>query len=608
MNEFDGRQNMSSGNLNQDSVYNNLKATNNNNNEFNNEQYQSNNNNNQINENNSFQQNKEFNNQNLNTENNQNMTIRLQQNKNRKDNQRFNIIIRIRPKVPNDTLELTTDEELKPCIFQTQSNKILLRNEKTDNDYEMTFDQVFNEKSTQESLYYSFGEKLVKDVFKGYNGTIMAYGQTGSGKSYTIFGKSLIESDKQTYTINQGIVQRAIHQIFEYKALNKGKKNVSVYVSFMQVYLNQITDLLDEKNGDVIFNADKPQFKIGKESKNLTIENSLNIARDKDGKVYVKNLINKEVDSEQKLLVAIESGINYRMTAQTIMNKTSSRSHAILQITVKQKWIERIKNNITNEITDNLHNLKGIFTVVDLAGSESVSRTGSEGINQDEAKEINKSISALGRVIETLSRQSRYLNNNSNNLNKNNNFYISYRDSKLTEILSECLGGNSKTYIIACVSPFNANCEETYSTLQFASRAMIIRTQPRKNEKIDTKKFNKEEQNHFGFNLNNQSYSKKIDGNKKRLFGNNGVLINYNNDNNRRGKSFEFNRNNNNKGNSGFGNINNNIGNIEDYQAITKKFYSVILHLQDELGKLTVKNYSLEQENNFLREQIKNFN
>ena len=605
MNELDGKLNITTGHISQDGNYNSIVKTPKN--EINQKQFQ-NNNNNPIN-NNSIHQIKEINNQLINQiPNIENIPNTQKQNsKSKKDNQRFNIIIRIRPKVPNDSVELTTEEELKPCIFKTQSNKILLRNEKTDNDYEMTFDQVFNEKSTQESLYYSFGEKLVKDVFRGYNGTIMAYGQTGSGKSYTIFGKSLIESDKQTYTINQGIVQRAIHQIFEYKALNKGKKNVSVFISFMQVYLNQITDLLDEKNGDVIFNADKPQFKIGKDSKNLTIENSLNIARDKEGKVYVKNLINKEVDSEQKLLVAIESGINYRMTAQTIMNKTSSRSHAILQITVKQKWIERIKNNITNEITDNLHNLNGIFTVVDLAGSESVSRTGSEGIHQDEAKEINKSISALGRVIETLSRQSRYLNNNMNNYNKNNNFYISYRDSKLTEILSECLGGNSKTYIIACVSPFNANCEETYSTLQFASRAMIIRTQPRKNEKIDTKKFNKEEQNQFGINLNNQSYSKKIDGNKKRLFGNNGVLINYNNDNNRRGKSYEFNRNNNNKGISGFGNMNNNMGNIEDYQAITKKFYSVILHLQDELGKLTVKNYSLEQENNFLREQIRNY-
>ena len=561
----------------------------------------------QLNNNNNVGQNLNNNNNNLASQQQQSKLKQQQQ----KDNQRFNIVVRIRPQVEHDSVELTTPDELRHCIFKQGQNKVLLNNEKTDNKYEMTFDHVFDENDNQETLYNAFGEKLLKDIFRGYNGTIMAYGQTGSGKTYTMFGRSLLENprtvDTGTYAAEKGIVQRAVKQIFEYKNQNKDRKDVTVYVSFMQIYLNQITDLLDEKNGDVIFNADKPQFKIGKDSKNLTIENSLNIARDKEGKVYVKNLINKEVDSEQKLLVAIESGINYRMTAQTIMNKTSSRSHAILQITVKQKWIERIKNNITNEITDNLHNLNGIFTVVDLAGSESVSRTGSEGINQDEAKEINKSISALGRVIETLSRQSRYLNNNMNNYNKNNNFYISYRDSKLTEILSDCLGGNSKTYIIACVSPFNANCEETYSTLQFASRAMIIRTQPRKNEKIDTKKFNKEEQNQFGINLNNQSYSKKIDGNKKRLFGNNGVLINYNNDNNRRGKSYEFNRNNNNKGISGFGNMNNNMGNIEDYQAITKKFYSVILHLQDELGKLTVKNYSLEQENNFLREQIRNY-
>ena len=264
MNELDGKLNMTQSNISHDGNYNSIVKTPKN--EINQKQFQ-NNYNNPIN-NNSIHQIKEINNQLINQiPNIENIPNTQKQNsKSKKDNQRFNIIIRIRPKVPNDSVELTTEEELKPCIFKTQSNKILLRNEKTDNDYEMTFDQVFNEKSTQESLYYSFGEKLVKDVFRGYNGTIMAYGQTGSGKSYTIFGKSLIESDKQTYTINQGIVQRAIHQIFEYKALNKGKKNVSVFISFMQVYLNQITDLLDEKNGDVIFNADKPQFKIGKDN------------------------------------------------------------------------------------------------------------------------------------------------------------------------------------------------------------------------------------------------------------------------------------------------------------------------------------------------------
>ena len=533
----------------------------------------------------------------------------------KKENQRFNIIIRIRPKVENDMIELTTEEELKPCIFKKSDNKILLRNEKTDNDYEMTFDKVFNEKSDQESLYLSFGEKLIKDIFKGYNGTILAYGQTGSGKSYTIFGKSLLESDKQTYTINQGLVQRAIHQIFEYKNLNKGKKNINVYISFMQVYLNQITDLLNEKNADIIFNAEKPSFKLGKESKNLSIENSLQIGHDKNKKAFVKNLIIKEVENEQKLLVAIENGINCRMTAQTILNKTSSRSHAILQIIVKQRWIERIKNNTTNEITDNLHNLKGILTVVDLAGSESIKRTGSEGINQDEAKEINKSISALGRVIEELSRQSKYINSN------NKNFHISYRDSKLTEILSECLGGNSKTYIIACVSPFTANCEETYSTLQFASRAMIIKTQPKKNEKIDSKKFSKDI-NGNNNNINNE-YGNKIDNNKKKLFGNGGNLLNSNNNNNNNNnnnfniiKNFYKNKSENNHNNSIVNNLNsidnninnNNINNLnkEDFEILSKKFYSVILYLQDELGKLIVKNYSLEQENNYLKEQINN--
>ena len=558
------------------------------------------------------------NNNNVNLINNNDNNLVLNDNTNRdisdfqkihkKENQRFNIIIRIRPKVENDMIELTTEEELKPCIFKKSDDKILLRNEKTDNDYEMTFDKVFNEKSDQESLYLSFGEKLIKDIFKGYNGTILAYGQTGSGKSYTIFGKSLLESDKQTYTINQGLVQRAIHQIFEYKNLNKGKKNINVYISFMQVYLNQITDLLNEKNADIIFNAEKPSFKLGKESKNLSIENSLQIGHDKNKKAFVKNLIIKEVENEQKLLVAIENGINCRMTAQTILNKTSSRSHAILQIIVKQRWIERIKNNTTNEITDNLHNLKGILTVVDLAGSESIKRTGSEGINQDEAKEINKSISALGRVIEELSRQSKYINNN------NKNYHISYRDSKLTEILSECLGGNSKTYIIACVSPFTANCEETYSTLQFASRAMIIKTQPKKNEKIDSKKFSKDIN---GNNNNNNEYGNKIDNNKKKLFGNGGNLLNSNNNNN----NFNINKNiyknkNENNNNSTINNLNlidnninnNNINNLnkEDFEILSKKFYSVILYLQDELGKLIVKNYSLEQENNYLKEQINN--
>ena len=562
--------------------------------------------------------------------NNNSQTISQQQQqaklKQQKDNQRFNIIVRIRPQVEHDTVELTTDDELRHCIFKQGQNKILLNNEKTDNKYEMMFDLVFDENDNQETLYNAFGDKLLKDIFRGYNGTIMAYGQTGSGKTYTMFGRSLLENptgvNTGTYDTEKGIVQRAVKQIFEYKNQNKDRKDVTIYVSFMQIYLNQITDLLDEKS-DVIFTANKPKFRIGKESKNLSIENSLKIGHDKDGKIYVKNLTFKEVNDETKLLILIENGITFRKTAETIMNKISSRSHAILQITVRQMWKERIKNNSNGETVENFHKIKGVLTIVDLAGSESVSRTGSEGINQDEAKEINKSISALGRVIESLSRHSQYLDmkglNEKNSDIQRNNFgskvYISYRDSRLTEILSECLGGNSKTYIIANVSPFAANCEETYSTLQFARRAMVIRTSAKKNEKISTKKFNKDQENsvsNLGYINNNSqimnnNQKKSIAGNNNNLSGIGNIsgygVGGYRNKSiasNGFNKFYGIDKNYNNKEQEGI------EGKKEDYQAIAKKFYSIILHLQEELGKLTVQNYTLEQENNYLKEQLKN--
>ena len=548
--------------------------------------------------------------------------------KQKKDSQRFNIVVRIRPQVEHDKVELTTEDELRSCIYKSPPNKVILTNEKTDNRYDMTFDYVFDEKDDQETVYNTFGEKLMNDIFRGYNGTIMAYGQTGSGKTYTMFGRSLVDNqrnlNKNIYDMEKGIVQRAVKQIFEYKNQKKDEKSINVYVSFMQIYLNQITDLLDKK-ASVLFTKDKlekdsnkKKFKIGKDSKNLTLENSLKIGHDKDGKILVKNLSTKEVKDETSLLIMIEEGLNVRRTAETIMNLMSSRSHVILQITVRQMWKEKMKNNLTGEITQNIHRLKGILTIVDLAGSESLSRTGSEGLNQDEAKEINKSISALGRVIESLSRQSQYIDmtglnekKNEKEIQKRNNYgskkYVSYRDSKLTEILSECLGGNSKTYIIANVSPFAANCEETYSTLQFASRAMVIRTAAKKNEKISTKKINsnntnKQENNENNNNeISNNNKENNLFSQKKESNQNNSSILN------KRKKSMEgyskfFLRD-----NSAYKEEEKIIENKkEDYQGIAEKFYSIILHLQEELGKLTVQNYTLEQENNYLKDQLRN--
>ena len=256
---------------------------------------------------------------------------------------------------------------------------------------------------------------------------------------------------------------------------------------------------------------------------------------------------------------------------------------------------------------------------MDLAGSEALSRTGSEGLNQDEAKEINKSISALGRVIESLSRQSQYIDmdglNEKKEVQKRNNFgskkYVSYSDSKLTEILSECLGGNSKTYIVANVSPFAANCEETYSTLQFASRAMVIRTSAKKNEKIIAKIVNKDSQEID----NDKIYQNKNEINNPINVHQKGSLKNNNISDMTKGLSIG----NRDRGleKSGYSKLFLNDGNFkeeekimegkkEDYQGIAEKFYSIILHLQEELGKITVQNYTLEQENNYLREQLRN--
>ena len=566
-------------------------------------------------------------NNNLQSSSNPNDPNNQDQQNRKKENQRFNIIVRIRPEVEHDKIELTTEDELRTCIYKQNSNKVILTNKKTDNRYEMQFDYVFDEKDNQEIIFNTFGEKLMNDIFRGYNGTVMAYGQTGSGKTYTMFGKSMMKNGtfNKIFDSEKGIVQRAINRIFEYREQKKDVKQINIYVSFMQIYLNQITDLLNEEN-QVLFVKDKEdedfkkkKFKLGKDSKNLTIENSLKIGHNKDGKIYVKGLSVKEAENKNRLVALIEHGLEVRRTAETIMNKMSSRSHVILQITVKQLWMEKRKNNSTEEITKITHRLKGVLTFVDLAGSESLSRTGSEGLNQDEAKEINKSISALGRVIESLSRQSQYIDmdglNEKKEVKNRNNFgskkYVSYRDSKLTEILSECLGGNSKTYIVANVSPFAANCEETYSTLQFASRAKIIRTAAKKNEKIISKKYDKDHQENENDKIfENINENNNLINNNKKGSGKNSINLN------KFGLGIAPNREKD-MLRSQFSKFFLNEANFkeeekimegkkEDYQNIAEKFYSIILHLQEELGKITVQNYTLEQENNFLKEQLRN--
>eukprot|EP00358_Blepharisma_japonicum_P002121 CAMPEP_0202953118 /NCGR_PEP_ID=MMETSP1395-20130829/43595_1 /ASSEMBLY_ACC=CAM_ASM_000871 /TAXON_ID=5961 /ORGANISM="Blepharisma japonicum, Strain Stock R1072" /LENGTH=360 /DNA_ID=CAMNT_0049665653 /DNA_START=203 /DNA_END=1281 /DNA_ORIENTATION=- len=277
---------------------------------------------------------------------------------------------------------------------------------------------------------------------------MIAYGQTGTGKTYTVFGsRSAIDYYGEGYHEEGGVVPRSIHRIFEFINENIEEAQFQVTISFMQIYMETITDLL----------STKPQPKAG-----------LQIREDPKTGIFVGGLTQKIIQNEQELMYIIQEAARARSTGSTSMNKNSSRSHAVLQIFLEQRWIEegppkkrRVK--------------RGLLTMVDLAGSERLSKSGSEGLRLNEAKNINKSISALGNCVAALS---------SDNANLS---HVPFRDSKLTRLLTDSLGGNSKTTLYACVGPSLLNYDETYSTLLFATRAMRVKTYAKLNENVDYK-------------------------------------------------------------------------------------------------------------------------
>jgi len=188
--------------------------------------------------------------------------------------------------------------------------------------------------STQEQIYNLIGSKIVGDVMEGYNGTIMAYGQTGSGKTFTTFGKKSSMDYSDSIKSDMGIVPRAIKQLFGYIKENPNKGQFQIRVSFMQVYMEQISDLIvenDSKHSPLVSSTGKL---LGNKKESLVIR------EDPKSGIYVQDLKQIKVTSEDELLNLIKYGVKYRFTSSTVMNKASSRSHALLQILVEQKWIE----------------------------------------------------------------------------------------------------------------------------------------------------------------------------------------------------------------------------------------------------------------------------
>ncbi|XP_061687433.1 kinesin heavy chain-like isoform X2 [Syngnathoides biaculeatus] len=280
------------------------------------------------------------------------------------------------------------------------------------------FDQVFATSATQEQVYHTCAKHIVKDVLGGYNGTIFAYGQTASGKTHTMEGTL---HDPQ----GMGIIPRIAEDIFEHIFAMDENLEFHIKVSYFEIYMDKIRDLLD------------------------VTKTNLSVHEDKYRVPYVKGCTERFVTSPEEVMDVIDEGKVNRHVAVTNMNEHSSRSHSIFLISIKQENVETEQK------------LTGKLYLVDLAGSEKVSKTGAEGAVLDEAKNINKSLSALGNVISALAEGTKS--------------HVPYRDSKMTRILQDSLGGNCRTTMFICCSPSSYNDVETRSTLMFGQRAKTIR-------------------------------------------------------------------------------------------------------------------------------------
>ena len=298
-----------------------------------------------------------------------------------------------------------------------------------------TFDYIFGMNSTQEEVYEIAAVPSIESLVEGYNSTIFAYGQTGTGKTYTMEGFTYDYSSPK-----KGLIPRAIEDIFKYIENNLNSDTTFIIrITYLQIYNESIDDLLKS------------------EKKHLSIRES-----QKKG-LYVEGLSEWAIRSPNDIYALLERGEQCRTKASTKMNDVSSRSHAVFTIILEQMKISNGKKRFKS----------GKLNMVDLAGSERIKITGATGKQLDESRRINKSLSALGNVI--------------NALTDSKTKHIPYRDSKLTRLLQNSLGGNCKTSMIAMISPYDGSYNESISTLNFAKRAKTIRIKASINEEVNQK-------------------------------------------------------------------------------------------------------------------------
>ena len=344
----------------------------------------------------------------------------------------------------HDSFSDETVPELKEQNITKVNNRSITLGSSSETWKQFTYDNVFDQESRQSDIFEQVGKPVVDAAIKGYNGSVFAYGQTGSGKTYTMLG-----------TPNEpGLIPRVIQHLFSTLAENHNDIAVSppspenttqqtnhvVKVSYLEIYNETILDLLDVESG--------------------TKQLRENIKRG----VYVDKLVEKVVRTPDEAAAWMEVGNNNRKTASTAMNSKSSRSHAVFALTVEMSMVNKESGvRVTRYSKVNL---------IDLAGSERQRDTLATGARLKEASRINKSLSALGNVIMSLVDIA----------NTGTSRHVHYRDSKLTFLLRDSLGGNTRTSMIATISPNEKNYAESLSTLKFAQRAKYIRNKVVANE------------------------------------------------------------------------------------------------------------------------------
>ncbi|GMH66787.1 hypothetical protein TL16_g04507 [Triparma laevis f. inornata] len=349
------------------------------------------------------------------------------------DGEAQNIRVAVRCR-PLSKKELGNNEK---SIFSIDGGNVCLKNPATGETQKFNFDGIFPDDSKQTEIWDWLGQPLLDKCIEGFNGTVFAYGQTGSGKTFSMQGVADHEELR-------GLIPRFTMRLFERIVEEKAKDENKLFLitcSYFEIYNEVVSDLLDPTSM--------------KQKKGLDVKEHPVLG------VYVKGLQEIVVEGHQKMQQLITVGMGNRHVASTKMNEESSRSHSVFTIKIHQK-----------DKTDDSKSTFAKVNLVDLAGSERAKSTGASGATLKEGANINKSLSALGNVINALVESAK----------GKKNVFVPYRNSKLTRVLQESLGGNSLTAMLAALSPAAINHDETLSTLKYAARAKSIKLSAKKNE------------------------------------------------------------------------------------------------------------------------------